>query len=153
MNPRHFATLPILCVVACAFAASAAELPPMSPPQQPSRAPAALPNSHRSIPQLLQDIKDEIGDAACDANTQCHSVGIGAKACGGAEAFFSWSSKDTDRDRLNALVARYRDARQAVIERSGAMSDCRVIPNPGAVCRSRAEDGRRVCQSGQGGAD
>jgi len=150
MDPRRFTALLVLCVVAFAFGAGAAE-PPRTPPPQQSAACAAPPDAARSTPRLLQDIKDEIGEAACDADTQCNSIGIGVKPCGGPEAFFVWSSKDADRDRLTALVTRYRDARRSENERSGAMSDCRVIPNPGAVCGPRARDGVRVCQPGQGG--
>jgi hypothetical protein len=105
-----------------------------------------------STARLLQNIKDEIGDAACDADAQCHTIGIGAKSCGGPEAFLGWSSRTTDRDRLTALVAKHRDARRSEHERSDAVSDCRVISDPGAACRPRAPDGLRVCQLGRGTA-
>ena len=151
MNARHFTICSALCIVACAFAASAAEPQPMPSSQQASGASAAPPHSPSSIPRLSQDIKDAIGEATCDADTECQTIGIGVRPCGGPEAFLSWSSKDTDRQRLAALVARHRDARQTENERSGALSDCRVMLDPGAVCRPRARDGARVCQLGQGG--
>ena len=100
---------------------------------------------------LLEQIKAEIGDAACDNDQQCVSVAIGAKACGGPETYFAWSSKAGDRARLVVLVTRHREARLLEIERSGMVSNCSMVPNPGVVCRPRATDGKRVCQPGQGG--
>lgn len=101
--------------------------------------------------QMLEAIRAEIGDAACDTDRQCFSVGIGAKACGGPETYLAWSIKSGDRERLLALVSRHREARLKDIERSGMASDCRVMPDPGAVCRPRVPDGQKVCQPGQGG--
>jgi hypothetical protein len=150
INVFQFTTLAVACIVTYAFVANAAESPPMQPAQQPSHAPASMPNSLRDTSQLLQDIKDAIGDAACDSDAQCQTIGIGVKPCGGAETFLGWSSKNTDRAALTTLVSRHRDARQSENERSGAVSDCRVIPDPGAVCRPRASDGVRVCQLVQG---
>jgi hypothetical protein len=118
MNPRRFITLPAICLVACACAGSGAAAPQSSP---------------GSITHLLQDIKHEIGDAARDADNQCHVIGIGAKPCGGPEGFLSWSSRDSDRDRLIASVVRHRDARQAENERRGILSVCRALPAPGGL--------------------
>jgi hypothetical protein len=137
--------LSLFCLAALTIAASAAASPPVQPPRQPSEMHAV-----GSTARLLQNIKDEIGDAACDADAQCHTIGIGAKSCGGPESFLGWSSKATDRDRLTALVAKHRDARRSENERSEGVSDCRVIPAPTAACRPRASDGERVCQLGQG---
>ena len=93
----------------------------------------------------------EIGDAACDSNAQCQTIGVGAKACGGPETYLAWSTNASNPARLAELVSRHRDARSVENERSGKVSDCRVTPDPGAICRGRAPDGKRACQLGQGG--
>lgn len=121
---------------------------PSGPPTAAASAPQA---SALTSPQLLQAIRDEVGEAACDSDRQCFGVGVGWKACGGPETYLAWSSKSGNRDRLLERVTQHRDARKKEHERSGMASDCRVLPDPGAVCRPRAPDGKRVCQAGQGG--
>jgi len=139
-----------ICVFACALAASAAENNSV-PQQRPINRTAPLSDAAPSTVQVPEGIKDEIGEAVCDADAQCHSIGIGVKACGGPEAYVAWSSKSSDYARLTALIAKHSDDRRLKNERSGMVSDCRAIPDPGAVCRPRAPDGKRVCQLGQGG--
>jgi len=85
---------------------------------------------------LMQDIKAEIGDAACDAAQQCRSIAVGHKACGGPEGYLAWSSKRSDEARLKDLVAAHAAARSEENRRSGMMSDCRLITDPGASCRA-----------------
>ena len=97
--------------------------------------------------RLLQDIKSEIGEAPCDADSQCRTIGVGSKPCGGPESFLAWSSKSSDRGRLVDLVARHREARRIENEASGLLSDCRVVPDPGAACRPGPREGQRACQT------
>jgi hypothetical protein len=128
---------------ACA-AAGAAEPPVPTAPSEAASSP-------RTSAELFQAIKDEIGPPDCDTSAQCRSIGVGVRPCGGPEAFLIWSAKNGRPDRLAALLTTHREARQAENTRSGLMSDCRVLVDPGAVCRPRASDGKRVCQPGQGG--
>jgi hypothetical protein len=41
-------------------------------------------------------------DLRCDNSSQCHSLGVGAKACGGPENYIAWSSKNSDGAQLKA---------------------------------------------------
>jgi hypothetical protein len=116
-----------------------------------AKAPSVAASSPRTGAELLLAIKSEIGAPDCDTSAQCRSVGVGVRPCGGPEAFLIWSAKNGRPDRLMALLAEHREARQAENARSGMMSDCRVMVDPGAVCRPRAPDGKRVCQPRQGG--
>jgi hypothetical protein len=100
---------------------------------------------------LLREIEQQIGDAACDADAQCHTLAIGAKACGGPEAYLAWSDKVSRAAPLTELAARHRTARERENLRDRLLSNCALVPDPGAVCRTRANDGRRVCQPGPGG--
>jgi hypothetical protein len=83
---------------------------------------------------LMARIETARGDAACDSDAQCHTIGIGAKACGGPEGYQAWSSKDDDGARLRALVAEHAAARRADDSKSGMMSTCSMVPDPGAAC-------------------
>ncbi|MFL6697318.1 MAG: hypothetical protein ACJ8GJ_09150 [Vitreoscilla sp.] len=94
-----------------------------------------------------------IGDAGCDEQGQCRTVGIGAKPCGGPESWLAWSTRSTDARALQDAVQAQVQARKAENQRSGLASDCMVRPEPTAVCRPRAGDGKKTCQLGQGGVD
>jgi hypothetical protein len=94
-----------------------------------------------------------IGDAACDTQSQCRTVGIGARPCGGPESWLAWSTKVTDAHALQEAVQAQAQAAREANQRSGLGSDCRVRPEPTAVCRPRAGDGKKTCQLGQGGVD
>jgi len=85
---------------------------------------------------LLKEIKAEIGDAACDAPQQCRSIAVGHKSCGGPEAYLAWSSKRSDEPKLKALVAAHAAARSEENRRSGMMSDCRLVTDPGSHCKA-----------------
>jgi hypothetical protein len=98
-----------------------------------SNAPQAPAASGGSAP-LLARIDAERGTAACDTDAQCHTIGIGHKACGGPERYLAWSSKDSDGTRLRALVAEHAAARGAEDTKKGMMSTCSVVPDPGAAC-------------------
>jgi hypothetical protein len=97
-----------------------------------------------SIPSL-------IGDAACDSDAQCRTIGVGAKACGGPDAYLAWSTKRTDEDALQALVERQAEARRKAISDKGMMSNCAFVADPGAYCEPRA-GASGVCRLRSGGA-
>ena len=99
---------------------------------------------------LMRDIAVEIGDAACDSDDQCRTLGVGAKACGGPEAYIAWSSKVNGKGaRLTALAAAHTAERERENERSGMRSNCSVTPDPGAMCIPRPQDRLRACQTAQ----
>lgn len=128
--------------------------PVLSAPSNPQRPPAPS-AANSSTTSLMRDIALEIGDAVCDTDAQCRTIGVGAKACGGPEGYLAWSGKGDNTGsgkgtRLSELAAAHSAARQAENERSGMRSNCSVTPDPGAVCRPRARDGLRVCQTVQG---
>ncbi len=134
----RLATPALSALVLCSFVACAGEIVAPTPPM-------------RSSAEWLEAIEREIGDAACETSAQCRTIGVGAKACGGPEAYLAWSSAVSDPARLAALVSRHREARRQEVERSGMLSDCQITPDPGAVCTGHAKDGKRVCQLGQRG--
>jgi hypothetical protein len=138
--PAPRATLVAAVLLALAGCAAAVAPPAPSASAAPS---AAL---HARVVEL-------IGDAACDSQSQCHAVGIGAKPCGGAEHWLPWSSKVTDAYALDEAVRALAAAQVAEDKAGGLASDCMRRPDPSAVCRPRAGDGKKTCQLGQGGVD
>ena len=96
-------------------------------------APAELPRG-----TTLEQISALIGKASCTDSSQCHTVPIGARGCGGPQRYLAWSSAETSGDALRALADRYKAEREAEIKAKGEISDCRFLVDPGAVCRAGA---------------
>jgi len=119
-----------------ASAACSSNVPPaMNPSDNPSPAAAAASDSRGAdAAALLAQIEAARGDDACDSDAQCHTIGVGAKACGGPEHYLAWSSKNNDGSRLRALVEQHAQMRRAADAKAGMMSTCSVVPDPGAVC-------------------
>lgn len=121
------ARLAFACLVLPALAACAAPAPAPAPTS--SVAPG-------KTEQLWRQIQAANADASCETNSQCHTIGIGAKACGGPENYLAWSSKSSDGAALKALVGQHAAARRADDERAHMMSTCAVVSDPGASCRA-----------------
>lgn len=96
--------------------------------------------------ELLRQIQTEIGGAACSSSQQCHTLAVGAKACGGPEAYLAWSSQRSDGAKLSRLAKLHQAERAAENAGSGRVSNCLFVVDPGAQCLA----GR--CQLGSGGA-
>ena len=120
--------------------APAAPLPPAaappastSPSRSPAPAPAPAPGGQAHL-ALWKKIQDEIGTAECDNASQCRTMPVGHKACGGPEGYVAYSTKSGNSARLLALGEQYAAARKAENERSGILSNCMVERDPGATC-------------------
>jgi hypothetical protein len=105
-----------------------------------------------SSAQLLAQIQAEIGDAACDSPAQCHSIGVGAKSCGGPEGYLAWSSKRSDEKKLKRLVEQHKQAREEDNRRSGMLSNCMFLPDPGASCMATPTGQQCRINTGPGGS-
>jgi hypothetical protein len=127
---RLLAILLLTACTACADADSQTTAPAATAPAVP--------------PATLAQIQALIGTPSCSADAQCHSLAVGAKPCGGPEAYLAWSSARTNPDTIRALGERYKAERQAEGTRRGMVSDCRFQLDPGAQCRAG------TCQLGGG---
>ena len=112
---------------------------------------ASAPKAEPKSVALQARVVQLIGQAECESPYDCHAVGIGAKPCGGAESWLPWSSKVTDAHALQDAVQALMQASIDENKAAGLASDCMRRPDPTAVCRPRASDGKRTCQLGQGG--
>ncbi len=83
----------------------------------------------------LRQIHALAGTAPCTVTAQCRTLALGAKACGGPEAYLAWSTGATTQSALLALAQRYRAQREAQNAAEQLASDCRLVEDPGALCR------------------
>lgn len=116
----------ILLFIGCAACTMQARDPATAPPGEA----VATANSA----DVLTDIRQAIGEAACSTSAQCRTLPVGAKACGGPQEYLAWSTSRGDQKALEALAERSKALRQEEIKRSGEMSICMHIPDPGASC-------------------
>jgi hypothetical protein len=111
-------------------------------------APAPTKPATPAAATLMQQIQAEIGDASCDAIQQCRTLPVGHRACGGPESFLAYSTARSDPAKLLHLATQDSAARKEQNERSGMMSTCEAIMDPGATCSA----GRCVAGNARGGA-
>ena len=81
----------------------------------------------------LTQLQGFIGEAACKTNEDCRTIAIGAKACGGPDAYLAWSARQTDAKALAAAAKRYAELRRSQHEQAGRMSNCAFVSDPGWV--------------------
>ncbi len=145
MNISTRLTVPRALLAAAAFLAFAGRASAVDPAAGAASAPASV-ALHAKVVEL-------IGEAGCEGQGECRAVGIGAKPCGGPESWLAWSTRTTDSRALQDAVQALAQARIAENKAAGLASDCAMRPDPSAVCRPRASDGKKTCQLGQGGVN
>lgn len=149
-----------LCIAAALIAAgtacsepsstSAPATPPAPASAPVAAAPAPAPASDGAASSLGARITAEIGDAACDNASQCRTLPVGSKACGGPAGYLPWSTKRSNGELLARLAAEQAAAESKQNAKSGMMSTCSVEQDPGATCSA----GKCVLQPrGLGGSD
>lgn len=112
-------------VLACIALVSCAQTAPPS---------AAKPKTQPESERLAGELRTLIGPASCSADTQCRTVAVGAKACGGPAGYWAWSTESTDAQALNALAERQAAAQRREVASSGLRSNCMLTTDPGAAC-------------------
>ena len=81
-----------------------------------------------------QELQQRIGSAPCTQNSQCQTMGVGYKACGGPEGYQVYSTQTTTKEALAPSVERYNQARKAQVLASGRVSNCMLTQDPGSQC-------------------
>lgn len=82
----------------------------------------------------VEEMSTLVGDAACEDSSQCRTIAVGAKPCGGPESYLAWSTLRTDEQRLNEAVQRHTALQQADNRANQRSSTCMMTTNPGAAC-------------------
>jgi hypothetical protein len=114
-------------LASCAQTAPTAPAVPVTPGASAAETDAA---------RLARELRSMIGPAACTADDQCRTLAVGAKACGGPDGYWAWSSTGTDEAKLRDLAQRQAQAAAAENRRSGMLSNCSVVTDPGARCQA-----------------
>lgn len=136
---------------ACLLAACQSPATPVAAPAPPASptgaAPAPPPKAGQSAALLVQ-LRSLTADNACSSDSDCHTVAVGARACGGPEAYLAYSTAGGARtEAVQALAAELSRARAAELASRGAASTCNIVIDPGASCVAR------ICQLRSGAAD
>jgi hypothetical protein len=97
-------------------------LPPKAPPSP-------------AVTALAQEINGLIGQARCEATSECRTLAFGHRPCGGPERYLAWSTRETDGARLQALATRHTEARAAEDRARGAVSTCIALLPPAVACQ------------------
>jgi len=111
----------LACALACMALASCAQTPPPSAPETESA-------------RLAGELRALIGPASCSTDSQCRTVAVGAKACGGPAGYWAWSTQSTDAMALNALAERQAQAQRREVATNGMRSNCMLAIDTGAAC-------------------
>ena len=130
-------TLLLSLIMACTACTTDAGVPPdqqQPPSTQAAPVPASTPAPGASAGSTLEQIRAMIGSAACSDASQCRTLPIGSRPCGGPEGYLAYSTSSSPEAELHALAERYKQERSEVHAKSGMMSDCRFMTDPGAVC-------------------
>ena len=129
----HLALAGLWLVTGCAAQPPAVPAPAGSAPTRAANRGAAL----ESEAAARRRIEAEINGAPCTQDAQCKTLAVGEKACGGPEGWMAWSVLAGRPDVLQGLSAELAAIQRQRNQRSGMLSDCRYVPDPGAVCRAQ----------------
>jgi hypothetical protein len=145
---RHLARLralvPLLALLTGACAADLAvpagpisqapSLPPPPPPTPPPPPPATVPATSPGVVAAARADINRVIVLSCQTASDCATLPIGARACGGPEAYLAYAPSGTDLQRLKQAAARYEQLRRQQIDARAEMSTCEVLADPGAQC-------------------
>ncbi|WLI90258.1 hypothetical protein Q4S45_03795 [Massilia sp. R2A-15] len=104
------------------------------PPAAPAVTATAAPAKGEDAATLLIRLRGMVGSASCTESSQCRTVAVGARACGGPEGYLPYSTTVTASAPLQELARRHAERRKADVAASGMLSTCEVIPDRGALC-------------------
>ncbi len=85
----------------------------------------------------------------CRESTDCATVGVGARACGGPEQYLAYALRETPEPALRKATQEHARLRRKQLEERGEMSTCELLPDPGARCTPA---GQCELQTGRGAA-
>ena len=119
-------------LVASAPAVAAAHVPP-PPAIQPV---VAGGNTAADLAAADSQLDSTLAAAsACTVDTECHSVAVGAKACGGPTGYRAYSSKTVSTASVDALAQHERELAAQAARESHQVSPCFMLADPGARCQ------------------
>ena len=100
----------------------------------PFAAPAAASGSN--LAAVDAQLETTLANAsACTSDTECHSVAVGSKACGGPTGYRAYSSKTVSTASVEALAQHEREVAAQAARDSHQISPCFMLADPGARCQ------------------
>jgi hypothetical protein len=114
---------------------STAQVPPPPTLQVAAATPVAGAASadYATVHAKLESTLD--GASACTADSECRSVAVGAKACGGPTGYRAYSTKTADPSTVEALAGQDHDLALQAAHDSHQVSPCFMLADPGARCQ------------------
>ena len=134
--------------VAVAANDTAASLPiagvvtsPVPPPPDlaklPADPPAASAPTAQSLAAAHAALESALAKAShCTATSECRSLAVGGKACGGPTGYEAYSTKSVDPATMTALAQREHDLALQEARESHRVSNCMMLGDPGARCEA-----------------
>ncbi len=122
-------------LVASAPAVAATHVPAPPVIQQVSTPATAPPAPTGDLAAANAQLETTLSNAsACTADTECHSVAVGAKACGGPTGYRAYSNKTVSTASVEAQAQHQRDLAAEAARASHQVSPCFMLADPGAHC-------------------
>ncbi len=121
---------------ASAPAVSAAHVPAPPAIQQISvPATGAAPATSPELTAVDAQLDTTLANAsACSADTECHSVAVGGRSCGGPTGYRAYSDKTVTTASVEAQAEHERELAGQVARASHTVSPCFMLADPGARC-------------------
>ncbi len=80
----------------------------------------------------MQEIENLIAAGSCDENSDCDSLPVGKKACGGPHAYVIFST-NIDVQKLQQLVNEYTSLELEYNQKFEIVSDCAIVNPPQTI--------------------
>ena len=74
-------------------------------------------------------------DKSCSHDNQCKVIPVGARPCGGPEAYMLYSTGQTDEKMLQYTAERYQQLKRKQNDKLGLVSTCQMLMAPMASCQ------------------
>lgn len=84
--------------------------------------------------KLRREITALSSDRACTRDSDCATVELGSKSCGGPKEYLLYSKPNTKETLLKRRAAEYTAIDKRVNEIEQLMSDCMFVSPPGVKC-------------------
>ena len=116
-----------------------AKLPPEAPA---ASAPVeAAPSNGVPTAKALADAHAQLESAlarasSCSADSECRSLAVGGKACGGPTGYEAYSTQAADPAAMTALAQHEHDLALQEARESHRVSNCMMLGDPGARCEA-----------------
>lgn len=119
-----------------------AKLPPEAPEAPAASAPVeAAPSNGVPTAKALADAHAQLESAlarasSCSADSECRSLAVGGKACGGPTGYEAYSTQAADPAAMTALAQHEHDLALQEARESHRVSNCMMLGDPGARCEA-----------------